>query len=123
LSVENGLVTIEDLDSSNGTFVDGVRIKRPCELRYGQKIGIGTCTITLRPAAAEKKPAPIVERAAAPQQPRREPAAKPPQREAPARDVPVLRSVEEEAEFSVSGGGEGAATQKRAIKKQIHAEL
>jgi pilus assembly protein CpaF len=136
VAVENGVITVEDLDSTNGTFVDGVRIKRPCQLRYGQKIGIGTCSITVRPAQVSKPKPPPVEEVESedendfeseppPAPPPREPQrrAAPPKREpAPARapEVPVLRSAEEIAEQSLGGGD---AAQKRSIKRQIHAEL
>jgi pilus assembly protein CpaF len=137
VAIENGGITVEDLDSTNGTFVDGVRIKRPCQLRYGQKIGIGTCTITVRPAQAPKpKPPPVEETESdeaddftedepLPAPPPREPPRRhaPPKREAaPARppEVPVLRSPEEIAEQTLGGGD---LAQKRSIKRQIHAEL
>ncbi len=138
VAIENGVITVEDLDSTNGTFVDGVRIKRPCQLRYGQKIGIGTCSITVRPAhVAKPKPPPaeeieetqqdtIEEQPPAPPSPAREPQrrpAPPSKREsAPARapEAPVIRCAEEIAEQSLGGGD---VAQKRSIKRQIHAEL
>jgi DNA-binding winged helix-turn-helix (wHTH) protein len=40
--------TIEDLDSKNGTFVRGVRIRGPMELRDGDKVRIGRLTFVFR---------------------------------------------------------------------------
>jgi DNA-binding winged helix-turn-helix (wHTH) protein len=39
---------LEDLDSTNGTFVDGRRIRRPVTLEDGQSIRIGQATLTFR---------------------------------------------------------------------------
>jgi pSer/pThr/pTyr-binding forkhead associated (FHA) protein len=43
-------VLIEDLGSSNGTFVNGRRIDRPIELRPADVIGLGSYTLSLDPA-------------------------------------------------------------------------
>ena len=51
----DGRTLIRDLDSSNGTFVDGSRIGSPVELNGGEKIRIGDTTLMAsggRPAAA-----------------------------------------------------------------------
>ncbi len=37
---ENGFITIEDLDSTNGTFIDGVRVAK-AELKSGQRVFLG----------------------------------------------------------------------------------
>jgi S1-C subfamily serine protease len=42
-----GTVTIEDLGSTNGTFVDGTRIAEPTPLRAGQEIVIGDTRLAL----------------------------------------------------------------------------
>ena len=44
-------VLIEDLGSSNGTFVNGQRIDRPIELTPADVIGLGSYTLTLDPAS------------------------------------------------------------------------
>ena len=36
------VATIEDLASTNGTFVNGQRIETPTPLRRGDRIGLGT---------------------------------------------------------------------------------
>jgi pSer/pThr/pTyr-binding forkhead associated (FHA) protein len=36
-----GVFTVNDLDSNNGTFVNGQRINRPTTLNFGDEIGIG----------------------------------------------------------------------------------
>lgn len=41
LLLHEGFLEVEDLASANGTFVDGVRIDRPCVLRPGARLGIG----------------------------------------------------------------------------------
>ncbi len=48
--------TIEDLDSTNGTFVDGRRVRRPVPLRDGQSIRIGEATLTFRAWSAAGEP-------------------------------------------------------------------
>lgn len=42
-----GQMTIEDLNSSNGTFVNGTRIHRPTPVQAGDVIGLGSYTFTL----------------------------------------------------------------------------
>ena len=75
-STQDGLLLIEDLDSRNGTFVNGGRIPAPTVLRPGDEITVGTSTLKLAGAA----------------QPRVQP---PPQELVPARArKPALRVVE-----------------------------
>lgn len=40
--------TIEDLDSTNGTFVDGRRVRKPTELEDGVEIRVGEAKLTFR---------------------------------------------------------------------------
>jgi RND superfamily putative drug exporter len=47
ISVGDGTLLIEDLGSSNGTFVNGRRIKAPTELHSGDQIKVGATTLTL----------------------------------------------------------------------------
>ncbi|HSE98372.1 MAG TPA: DUF3616 domain-containing protein, partial [Blastocatellia bacterium] len=46
--VENGVYTIADLGSRNGTFVNGERISEPRSLNHGDVIGIGLSKLTFR---------------------------------------------------------------------------
>jgi uncharacterized membrane protein YdfJ with MMPL/SSD domain len=45
ISVASGTSIIEDLGSTNGTFVNGKRIEAPTELRSGDRIKVGTTTL------------------------------------------------------------------------------
>lgn len=47
LSRSNGRILIEDLASSNGTFVNGRRIDRPVVVEPGDSIGLGSYTLVL----------------------------------------------------------------------------
>jgi pSer/pThr/pTyr-binding forkhead associated (FHA) protein len=47
LSHENGVFHIEDLESSNGTFVNGRRVYRRTELRPGDLIRLGAVILKL----------------------------------------------------------------------------
>ncbi len=49
---ENNVATIEDLDSRNGTFINGERIVAPSEIKDGDKIQCGRATV-LRFALAD----------------------------------------------------------------------
>jgi diguanylate cyclase (GGDEF)-like protein len=40
-------ITIQDLDSTNGTFVNGKRIQNPCLLHHEDRIRIGLCFLTV----------------------------------------------------------------------------
>jgi len=57
ISTYGGRITIEDLASRNGTFVNGVRI-RSIELKEGDQIVIGSSTIKLV-SVTEAKPRPV----------------------------------------------------------------
>jgi hypothetical protein len=57
----NGDVTVEDLRSSNGTYVNGHRISGPVELGTGDEVQIGDTIVGLRrptPTAPMRRPAP-----------------------------------------------------------------
>jgi pSer/pThr/pTyr-binding forkhead associated (FHA) protein len=47
---------IEDLGSSNGTFVNGVRLTGPTQLRVGDRIVVGATQLELRSAAGADRP-------------------------------------------------------------------
>lgn len=56
----DGTVTIEDLGSTNGTFVGGARIAEPTSARPGQELVIGDTRLVLEaPAAPETAPAAV----------------------------------------------------------------
>ena len=48
--VGNGVATIEDLGSRNGTCVEGERIAKPRRLENGDKIKIGAASLLFRSA-------------------------------------------------------------------------
>jgi pSer/pThr/pTyr-binding forkhead associated (FHA) protein len=48
LSPRNGSWTIEDLGSTNGTFLNERRLESPSQVRSGDKIRIGTTVLELR---------------------------------------------------------------------------
>ncbi|MGA2929872.1 MAG: FHA domain-containing protein, partial [Solirubrobacteraceae bacterium] len=51
ISVSSEQLLIEDLGSSNGTFVNDVRIQEPTELEPGDTIKLGSSTLTIERAA------------------------------------------------------------------------
>jgi hypothetical protein len=46
ISIRAGTVTLEDLQSRNGTFLGGRRIESPAELHDGDVVGLGPVTLT-----------------------------------------------------------------------------
>jgi pSer/pThr/pTyr-binding forkhead associated (FHA) protein len=48
LSARNGSWTIEDLGSTNGTFLNERRLESPSQVRAGDKVRIGTTVLELR---------------------------------------------------------------------------
>jgi pSer/pThr/pTyr-binding forkhead associated (FHA) protein/tRNA A-37 threonylcarbamoyl transferase component Bud32 len=86
-----GRLTIEDLGSSNGTFVNGVRVEEPTPLEVGDAVRVGLTSLELSepgratpapaaPPASEPAPPPRSEPAPPPSPP---PAASPPPKSAP----------------------------------------
>jgi pSer/pThr/pTyr-binding forkhead associated (FHA) protein len=53
-----GQLTIEDLGSANGTFVNGERIDGPRELGVGDSVRVGSTVLELAPAASAPEAAP-----------------------------------------------------------------
>ncbi len=47
ITFEDGKFYVEDLDSSNGTFVNGKRIKKKTALFYGDKLSVGDTILRL----------------------------------------------------------------------------
>jgi DNA-binding winged helix-turn-helix (wHTH) protein len=58
ISIHSGRPVLEDLESRNGTFLDGRRIEKPTEMHHGAIIGLGPITLTflVLPAAASTLP-------------------------------------------------------------------
>ncbi len=49
LNVQNGVVTVQDLGSTNGTFINGKKVAAPTKLRPGDELQVGAdVTLTLR---------------------------------------------------------------------------
>ena len=60
----NGRCTIEDLGSTNGTFVNGERLSAPRELRLGDTIEVGQTGLVVRelpPASSKSQPSGVLE--------------------------------------------------------------
>jgi DNA-binding winged helix-turn-helix (wHTH) protein len=53
LLVRNGHVTIEDLGSRNGTFVNGVRLTAAAALAHGDEVSLGTVQISVHIASGK----------------------------------------------------------------------
>lgn len=58
ISIRSARAVLEDLESRNGTFLDGRPIQRPTEIHHGAIIGLGPITLTfvVRPAVASTLP-------------------------------------------------------------------
>jgi DNA-binding winged helix-turn-helix (wHTH) protein len=48
ITIQSGIATIEDLDSTNGTHVDGERISAPTQFTAGSRIGLGTTVLLVK---------------------------------------------------------------------------
>ena len=48
VSVDDGSATVEDLGSTNGTFLDQRKVTAPAELRAGDRLRIGKTTLELK---------------------------------------------------------------------------
>jgi pSer/pThr/pTyr-binding forkhead associated (FHA) protein len=59
-------VLIEDLGSSNGTFVNGTRVEKPVVVNAGDVIGLGSYTTVLDTGSWRRAEAALVERASVP---------------------------------------------------------
>jgi pSer/pThr/pTyr-binding forkhead associated (FHA) protein len=56
LRLSDGVASIEDLDSTNGTTLNGARLSGPAALRRGDRIGLGTNQIVFLGAPPESEP-------------------------------------------------------------------
>jgi DNA-binding winged helix-turn-helix (wHTH) protein len=59
ISISAHQAVLEDLDSRNGTFVDGRRVEGPLEIRDGAIIGLGPITLTFVVVSAPRTTAPL----------------------------------------------------------------
>ena len=48
ITIESGTATLEDLGSTNGTYLRGTRVATPCRLADGDEIRLGAVIITFR---------------------------------------------------------------------------
>lgn len=55
--VDHGRLCVRDLDSKNGTYVNGVLLKQPASLKPGDRVKIGVAMFTVVPEAGEPLPA------------------------------------------------------------------
>lgn len=72
--VENGKLFVRDLDSKNGTYLNGSLIKNTQPLRPGDRVKIGAATFTVIPEAGDPMPAVTAPLAAPPPRPAAPPA-------------------------------------------------
>ena len=47
LESRDGIIFVRDLESSNGTFLNGERVREPIEVRVGDEIDMGTTRLTV----------------------------------------------------------------------------
>jgi predicted component of type VI protein secretion system len=71
--LDHGRVCVRDLDSKNGTYLNGVLIKQPAALKPGDKVKIGVATFTVMHDAGDALPA-VTAPLAAPPRPHAAPA-------------------------------------------------
>ena len=48
LEAENGVVYVSDLESANGTYLNGRRIRQAIEVRPGDRIDVGTARLVVK---------------------------------------------------------------------------
>jgi pSer/pThr/pTyr-binding forkhead associated (FHA) protein len=56
IRVEGQAANLEDLGSTNGTFLNGTAVNRPARLKDGDRIRLGKTTVTFRAAGAADAP-------------------------------------------------------------------
>ena len=61
-SAADGKAMLEDLGSTNGTFVDGRRVKKPVALDDGQSVRVGEATLIVRTASPVDAPTKKIKR-------------------------------------------------------------
>jgi hypothetical protein len=55
--LDHGRICIRDLDSKNGTYLNGARLKQPAALKPGDKVKIGVAVFTVMHEAGDALPA------------------------------------------------------------------
>ncbi len=100
-SIDDGVVTVADLGSRNGTLVNGKALTEPCVLKDGNLVQVGPLTfavqITGAPAAAAPRPATAKPAAQTPTPAAAsQPAAKPQTQARPQAKAPEVRSAPED---------------------------
>lgn len=105
LMVRGGKATIEDLDSANGTWVNGDPVVGTRPIENDTIIQIGNCLLRVDTAEASAAPAPVP--APAPETP-------------PAPAAPVVPEISGEPPASVDSP---EAKIRRSVQEQIHKEL
>jgi ABC-2 type transport system ATP-binding protein len=83
-ALEGGAATVEDLDSTNGTFVNGERVTGSRQLQAGDRVAVGPTTFEIRGLAQETKP---------PEPAAPEPASPPSPQVTRAREIPTLQAL------------------------------
>jgi hypothetical protein len=51
LEAENGIVYVSDLESTNGTYLNGRRLRQAIEIRDGDRIDVGTARLVVKELA------------------------------------------------------------------------
>jgi len=64
--LDHGRVCVRDLDSKNGTYMNGVLLKQPAALKPGDKVKVGVAIFTVMHEAGDALPAVTAPLAAAP---------------------------------------------------------
>ena len=93
--VENGKLFVRDLDSRNGTYLNGQQVRNTQPLKAGDRIKVGIATFTVLPEAGEAMPAVTAPVAQPPR-----PAATPP---APARTTVAASTAPARPRPSIGG--------------------
>jgi pSer/pThr/pTyr-binding forkhead associated (FHA) protein len=122
----DGVCTIEDLGSTNGTFVNGLRISAPQALSVGDMIELGQTTLAVRVLPTAEEPATAEAQAA----PSPGPSAHPPTADAPAQaNVPAhAAELEQDVLASLAAVGEpdpppGAAAAAATLNLRLEVDF
>lgn len=55
--LDHGRICVRDLDSKNGTYLNGAILKQPAALKPGDRVKVGIATFTIVPEAGDAMPA------------------------------------------------------------------
>jgi len=118
--VRGGALEIEDLESTNGTYLDEVRLRRPIALAPGRPVRMGRHLIGVHESArGEKGDAPREAKKEAPSARR----IRAPEIEAGAEDKKTLPPIPDEPPSPFTEAQRKRRDQYRAIRQEIHREL